>query len=404
MVHFLRKLFIKNYQDIKNPKVREAHGKLASIVGVFSNCILFAIKMVAGLLSNSIAIIADSINNLSDMGSSIITLVGFKLAAAPADDEHPYGHQRIEYISGLIVAVIIIFVGGNLLFSSIDKIINYNQETIENHIIYISIAILSISILIKLWQSFFNLRVSKLINSIALQATAADSRNDCISTGAILIGNIVLLFWKDIPFSLDGVMGILVSLFILISGIKLIKETIDPLIGVTVDENFIKTILEEIKKEPMVLGIHDPVCHMYGPTKCFMTVHVEVNANHKMLEVHDVIDNIERRISQEFDVELTIHMDPIQTDNEHINELRKRVKEAVKCIDEHLSLHDFRVVLGPSHTNIIFDLVVPYKYSKSNEQILKELEQMFQDEDAQYYFVIQFDHEFVKNEHINEEY
>ena len=290
MVNFLRKLFIKDYNNVKDPKVREKHGKLASFVGVFSNLFLFIIKLFAGILSGSIAIIADSINNLSDMGSSIITLVGFKLANAPADDDHPYGHQRIEYISGLIVSIIIIFVGGNLLLTSIEKIMNYTPEVVENTTLYISMGILGVSILIKLWQSIFNKKVGKIINSLALEATSADSRNDCISTLVILLGNIALLIWKDIPFSLDGVLGILVSLFIIIAGINLIKETVDPLIGVSVESEFVKNIVEDIKKNKVVLGLHDLVCHMYGPTKCFMTIHVEVDSKADLMATHDAID------------------------------------------------------------------------------------------------------------------
>lgn len=404
MITFLRKLFIKDYENISDSKVREAHGKLASFVGVFSNLFLFIFKLFAGVISSSVSIIADSINNLSDMGSSIITLVGFKLANAPADEDHPYGHQRIEYISGLIVAIIIIFVGGNLLITSVEKIFNYEVVHTENNILFISIAILSISILVKLWQSLFNRKVGKIINSLALEATADDSRNDCISTGVILLGNIVLLFYKDFPFSLDGAMGILVSLFILYSGVNLIKETMNPLIGATVENEFVKNIIDFIKKEPAVLGIHDPVCHMYGPTKCFMTLHVEVDAKQDMLEIHDVIDNIERSVLKEFGVELTIHMDPIQTDNEEINELRLRVKEAIKSISKRLSIHDFRVVVGPTHTNIIFDMVIPYKFEMKEEEIFKKLEELIYDEDKKYYFVIDVDREFVKDDNLNEEY
>lgn len=404
MITFLRKIFIKDYENISDSKVREAHGKLASFVGVFSNLFLFVFKLFAGIISSSVSIIADSINNLSDMGSSIITLVGFKLANAPADEDHPYGHQRIEYISGLIVAIIIIFVGGNLLITSVEKIFNYEVVHTENNILFISIAILSISILVKLWQSLFNRKVGKIINSLALEATADDSRNDCISTGVILLGNIVLLFYKDFPFSLDGAMGILVSLFILYSGVNLIKETMNPLIGATVENEFVKNIIDYIKKEPAVLGIHDPVCHMYGPTKCFMTLHVEVDAKQDMLEIHDVIDNIERSVLKEFGVELTIHMDPIQTDNEEINELRSRVKEAIKSISKRLSIHDFRVVVGPTHTNIIFDMVIPYKFEMKEEEIFKKLEELIYDEDKKYYFVIDVDREFVKDDNLNEEY
>ena len=396
MVNFLRKLFIKKFENTSDEKVREAHGKLASFVGVFSNLVLFIIKMIAGLISGSVAIIADSINNLSDMGSSVITLVGFKLASAPADEEHPYGHQRIEYISGLIVAIIIIYVGGNLLITSFEKILHYEPTVVGNNVLYITIGILAVSILIKLWQSVFNKKVGKIINSLALEATAADSRNDSISTAVILLGTIIMLIFKDIPFSLDGVMGILVSLFILYSGIKLIKETMDPLIGVTSEHEFVQSILNFIEGYDICLGTHDVMCHMYGPTKCFMTVHVEVDASGDILEVHDEIDNIEKAVYKEFGALVTVHMDPIQTDNEEINELKKRVHQAVLEIDSNLSFHDFRVVVGPTHTNILFDIVVPFKYKLTKEEIITKLNEKIYDEGKQYYFVIELEHKFVK--------
>lgn len=396
MVNWLRKIFIKNFENTSDEKVREAHGKLASFVGVFSNLVLFIIKMIAGLISGSVAIIADSINNLSDMGSSVITLVGFKLASAPADEEHPYGHQRIEYISGLIVAIIIIYVGGNLLVTSFEKILHYEPTVVGNNVLYITIGILAVSILIKLWQSVFNKKVGKIINSLALEATAADSRNDSISTAVILLGTIIMLIFKDIPFSLDGVMGILVSLFILYSGIKLIKETMDPLIGVTSEHEFVQSILNFIEGYDICLGTHDVMCHMYGPTKCFMTVHVEVDASGDILEVHDEIDNIEKAVYKEFGALVTVHMDPIQTDNEEINELKKRVHQAVLEIDSNLSFHDFRVVVGPTHTNILFDIVVPFKYKLTKEEIITKLNEKIYDEGKQYYFVIELEHKFVK--------
>ncbi|MDE6407818.1 MAG: cation diffusion facilitator family transporter, partial [Anaeroplasmataceae bacterium] len=392
-----RRLFIKNYKDTGEEKVREAHGRLASVFGIVSNLILFGIKLFAGILSASVSIIADSINNLSDMGSSLITLIGFKLANAPADEEHPYGHQRIEYISGLVVSIIILFVGGSLLKTSIEKMIDYTPTTITNSVLYISIGILAISIFIKIWQAYFNYRMGKIINSVALKATSKDSLNDCISTSTLLIGNIVLLFIKDMPFSLDGLLGILVSLFILISGIKLIKETINPLIGVSTNEEFVQKILKVIKEEAIVLGYHDLVCHMYGPTKCFMTLHIEVDANQKMLVVHDAIDNLERKVKDQFGVELTIHMDPIEIDNEVTNELRKRVKETIREIHPSLSMHDFRVVRGHTHTNLIFDLVRPYKFEYSDEQLLRMLQDKFAEEETKYYFVIDFDYSFNDN-------
>lgn len=404
MVNLLRKLCIKNYENIGEERVRVAHGKLASFFGIFSNFILFVIKLFAGILSASVSIIADSVNNLSDMGSSIITLVGFKLASAPADEEHPYGHQRIEYISGLVVSIIILMVGASLLKSSIEKMIQYKPSEIEHYILYISIGILSVSILIKLWQAYFNYKMGKIINSVALKATSKDSLNDCISTSALLIGNVILLFVQNIPFSLDGLLGILVSLFILISGIKMIKETINPLIGVSINEEFLKSIIKVIKEQSFVLGYHDLVCHMYGPTKCFMTIHIEVDASQKMLEVHDSVDNLERKIREQFGVELTIHMDPIEIDNEITNELRRRVKEAVHEIHPKLSMHDFRVVIGNTHTNLIFDLARPYNFELSDEQILRMLQEKFEDEETKYYFVINFDYIMGDVRNIDEEY
>ncbi|MDE5714499.1 MAG: cation diffusion facilitator family transporter [Anaeroplasmataceae bacterium] len=404
MINLIRKLFIKDYQNVKDEKVRVAHGKVASFFGIFSNLILFIGKMVAGILSASISIIADSINNLSDMGSSVITLVGFKLSSAPADDEHPYGHQRMEYIAGLIVAVIIIFVGGSLFISSIEKIIDYQVTMIPKKVLYISISILSCSILIKLLQAIFNHKMGKIINSVTLKATSKDSLNDCISTSAILIVNVVFLFIQDIPFSLDGVLGILVSLFIVISGVKLIKEAVNPLIGVSTDEAFIKEILSVIQDEPLVLGFHDPVCHMYGPTKCFMTIHVEVDAKLNMMMVHDSIDNLEKQIFEHFGVELTIHMDPIETDNEQTNALRTRVKEVIKGIDTSLSMHDFRVVYGSTHNNLIFDVVRPYKFKLSDAEILRILQNNFKEEEIPHYFVVHFDNQFVKDEDLNKEF
>lgn len=398
MVNFLRKLFIKDYNDIQNNNVREAHGKLAGFFGVVSNFILFGVKFFAGIISSSISIIADSINNLSDMASSIITLIGFKLANAPADEEHPYGHQRLEYITGLIVSIIIIFVGGNLLITSIDKIMNFEHIEIPREALIISIIILSCSIIVKFIQAFVNKRIGTIINSVALEATAKDSLNDCLSTGTLLVGNIFLLFFPNLNFSLDGVLGVLVSLFIIIAGIRLIKETIDPLIGVSTDSKLVKEIIDVIKEDEYVLGYHDIVCHMYGPTKCFMTIHVEVDANQSMLEVHDSIDNIERRIAEEFGVELTIHMDPIQIDNEEINILRKRVVDFLLELDPVLSMHDFRVVIGPTHTNLIFDVVKPFKFKLSEQDILKRLQESIKDDDKQYYFVVHFDNNYMKVE------
>lgn len=394
MINFLRKIFIKNYEDVKNQKVREAHGRLASFVGVFSNLFLFIIKLLAGIISGSIAIIADSINNLSDMGSSIITLIGFKLANMPADDEHPYGHERLEYIAGLIVSIIVIFVGGSLFITSIEKIIYYEYNYIEDVISYVTIGILAISILTKLWQSLFNKRIGKLIDSVALEATSLDSRNDCISTSVILIGTIITLLLGDVGFSIDGILGIIVSLLIIYSGAKLIKETTDPLIGSAVSKEYVSEIVEYIKADSNVYGVHDVVCHMYGPTKCFMTLHAEVDSECDIIKVHDAIDALEQGVRGKYGVELTIHMDPIELNNEELNKIKEFLNNVILNLDEKLHYHDLRLVRKLSKSTILFDIVIPYKYKLSEEEITKHIQEKIL-EYGDYVVLINYDHNFI---------
>lgn len=395
MVNLLRKIFIKDYDNLNDSRIREQHGKLASFVGIFSNLVLFVIKLIAGLLTASVAIIADSINNLSDMGSSVITLVGFKLAGMPADEEHPYGHQRLEYIAGLIVALIIIFVGISLFSTSIDKIFNYVPIEINKTFLLISSGILLVSILIKLWQSMFNKKMGKLISSVALEATAQDSRNDCISTGVVLLGNLVMLIFGNLSFSLDGILGVLVSVFIIIAGANLIKDTIDPLIGVSTDSSLISDIIKDIKNNEVVLGVHDVMCHMYGPTKMFMTIHCEVDSKGDIIVIHDHIDNIENEIFKKYGVLLTIHMDPLDIHDEEANKLKEEIKLIVNNIGNELDMHDFRVVRKLSKSTILFDLVVPYNYKYTNEEIINKIEEEFFKKHTDYVFLIHFDNIYV---------
>lgn len=396
MVNFLRKLFIKDYQNVKNQKVREAHGRLASFVGVFSNLFLFVVKLLSGIFSKSVSIIADSINNLSDMASSIVTLVGFKMANRPADEDHPYGHERMEYISGLFVAVIIIFVGSSLMITSIDKIANYTYEEIPDYIMYITFGILGVSILAKLWQSMFNRKIGKLIDSLALEATACDSRNDVISTLVILIGNICIFFLGDIGFSIDGILGILVSLFIIVSGIKLIKETIDPLLGSPVSKEYVDEIVKFIIDNSIVLGVHDVMCHMYGPTKCYMSLHAEVDASIGIIEVHDSIDDIESKVREKFGVEITIHMDPIELNDEEINHLKESVRNILAELDKDLSFHDFRMVRKLSKSTVLFDVVIPFKYKMTKEEITDYIYKKINAEEDKYVLLIHFDYQYVR--------
>ncbi len=389
MVDFLRRKFIKNYEDVTNQKVRDAHGKLACVGGIISNLVLFIMKFTIGLLTGSVSIVGDSVNNISDMGSSVVTLIGFKMSNAPADKEHPYGHERIEYIAGLIVSIIILVVGFQLLMQSITAI----KDNTKSELSIVAFIILGISIIIKLLQGLFYKQIGKKINSVALEATAADSINDVVSTSVILIGSLIIYFFPNIPFSLDGVLGILVAIFILISGIKMVKETVDPLIGVTPDHEYIQNILNDIKKYKVVLGVHDVRCHMYGPTKSFMTLHVEVDSSKDLLLIHDEIDNIEREIGNKYQLELTIHMDPIDINDKYSLELKAKL--TILMDELNLHFHDFRIVKGDSHTNVLFDVVVPFKYKLTEEEIKTKVEEYFKDNKQKLYFIINFDGEYI---------
>lgn len=402
MINLFRKLFIKNYKDVTNPKVRASHGLLATIVGIISNLILFLAKLLIGIFSGSIAIIGDSFNNLTDMGSSIITLFGIKMANKPADEDHPYGHERIEYISSLFVSVIIIVIGVELIIESVTNFINgLNEPKVMNYSI-ITIVILVLSILIKLWQGLFNKKIGKIINSLPLQATASDSINDMISTSTILLATIISMIFPSIKIagyniSLDSLMGIGVSIFIIVSGIKLIFETINPLIGVGPDSDFVKNIIKDIEGFDGVLGTHDIICHMYGPTTCFMSVHVEVDSLVDINVSHDLIDNIERIIKDKHNIELVIHMDPIDTHSEDVQLYKKFVGEVLYNYSPLLSFHDFRIVKGETHTNVIFDCVIPFIMKDKKDEIKK----MIQSEISKLgslFVVINFDVDYTKKE------
>ena len=387
MINWLCKLFVKDYQNTNSNEVRTRYGNLASIVGIISNLILFGLKLFIGLITGAISIIADAINNLADMGSSVVTLIGFKLSSKPADKEHPFGHERIEYITGLIVSIMIIIIGFTLGKSSFDKILN--PDPLDTSIILVTSITLGVAILIKLWQSLFNYKIGKKINSVALIATSKDSRNDVISTSGVLVG--VILSNYVFNFNLDGYIGLGVSIFILISGIKLIKETTDPLIGVAPDKDLVKTITDDILNYEGVLGIHDLVCHMYGQTKLFMTIHVEVDARTNILESHDLIDNIEKEMKEKYNIEISIHMDPIEMDNEELNQFSKVLSTTLKDICSCLSYHDLRMVKGYTHTNIIFDIVIPFDVDIKKEYIFDTLLKKAKEINPLYELVINFD-------------
>ena len=366
MIQFLIERFVPNWQNTQNSTVRERYGILAASVGILSNIFLFIIKILTGLIFNSIAITADAVNNLSDAGSSVITLLAFKIAGKPADPEHPYGHARMEYISGMAVSFIIILLGLQLIGSSFEKILHPETVTVS----YLTYAVLIISILTKLWQGIFNRTVGKRIDSDALQATAADSLNDVFATSAVLISAIVYHF-TSIP--IDGWMGMAVAIFITISGIKLVIETGDPLLGQAPDPQLIREIGQRITSYDGVIGMHDLQVHSYGPGRTFASVHAEVPANVDILVSHDIIDNIEREVGAEMGINLVIHMDPVVTDNEKINRLKAEIDQIVKGIDTNLSMHDFRAVFGPTHTNLVFDVVVPPAFELTDSQIIQNI-------------------------------
>ncbi len=387
MIEFLIRRFVPDWQQVQRTDVRERYGTLAAAVGILSNIFLCIIKGLIGLFSGSIAVTADAVNNLSDAGSSVITLLAFKIAGKPADEEHPYGHARMEYISGMAVSFIIILLGLELMGSSFEKIL-HPEEVGVSALTYL---VLIVSIAVKLWQGMFNRNLGKRISSEALQATAADSLNDVFSTGAVLLSTLVYQF-TAIP--IDGWVGMLVAIFITVSGVKLIMETGSPLLGQAPDPQMVRELEEKITAYDGVIGIHDLQVHNYGPGRVFATVHVEVPANRDILVSHDIIDNIEREVGHEMNLNLVIHMDPVVTDDERLNQLHAQVQQIVAGIDSNLSMHDFRAVFGPTHTNLVFDVVVPPGFSLSDSELSRRIEQQVQTLGS-YFCVITVDHNYA---------
>lgn len=384
MTKLLLKLFVTNYKDVKNYKVRQKYGMLGGIVGIVCNLLLFISKFVAGLLTSSISITADSFNNLSDAGSSIVTLVGFKLAGAPADNEHPFGHGRIEYIAGLIVSMIIILVGFELGKTAVEKIISAEQISFN----VVSLVILIGSILVKLWLGLFNKTLGQKINSATMKATAMDSISDVIATSSVVLGFVI---YKITGFNIDGYIGVLVALFIIYTGIQTAKDTLNPLLGEAPDKEYVKEIEDFVLKFPDIVGVHDLIVHNYGPGRRIISLHAEVPSKIEILKIHDTIDNIERQLNRKFDCESVIHMDPIVLDNELITETYDKIKEAVNKLDEKLSIHDFRMVTGDTHTNLIFDLVIPYGYHMSDKEVCIKLKNEIIKIDTKYRMVVNID-------------
>ncbi len=385
MTQLLLRLFVKKSDDAANPRTRSAVGALSGIVGIIANLLLFAGKLLAGTLSGSVAITADAMNNLSDASSSVVTFLGFRLAEKPADEDHPYGHARFEYLSGLAVAAMILIIGFELAKSSVEKILNPTEVSFS----FLTAAVLVASIAVKLWLSLFNGRLSKLIRSATLEATAADSRNDCISTGAVLLAALVQHF---AGWSIDGIMGLAVALFILWSGWNLAKETISPLLGEAASPELRELIVDYVSQHPKVLGYHDLMVHDYGPGQRFATLHVEMDQRDDPLLCHEIIDDMERECLKSHNIHLVIHYDPVVTDDPEKNRLQKEALAVLKKVDSRLTLHDFRVVKGSGHTNIIFDVALPADLTGQEKKIRFAVEQQLsQQENTCVYAVITFD-------------
>ena len=385
MTNLLLRLFVRDSGDTSSPAVRSAIGALAGAVGIFCNLVLFAGKLLAGTLSGSLSITADAMNNLSDASSAIVTLLGFRLAARPADEDHPYGHARFEYLSGLAVAVMIILIGFELGKSSVLKILN--PAAVEFGIL--PAAVLLVSILVKLWLSRFNADLGRRIGSTTLQATAAGSRNDCISTGAVLIASLAEYFLR---WRIDGFMGLGVAVFILVSGWNLARETISPLLGEAASPELKRLIVDYIENQPHVLGYHDLMVHDYGPGQRFATLHVEMDMRDDPLYCHELIDDMERECLRSHNIHLVIHYDPVVTDDPEMNSLRDRVARFFLEVDGRMTIHDFRMVKGTGHTNLIFDVALPADLTGREKALKRQLEALLNEgSPVTYYTVITFD-------------
>lgn len=388
MIHLLAKIFISDHKNIASPKVRNAYGSLCGILGIILNIILFGIKFFAGLISGAISVMADAFNNLTDAGSSLITLIGFRMAGQKPDKHHPFGHGRIEYISGLIVSMIIILVGFELGKSSVEKILSPEVPVFST----VALAILIASILIKAYIAFYNFRIGKEISSSAMRATAYDSLSDCIATGAVLV---CLLISHFADINVDAYCGIVVSVFILFSGIRSAKETMDPLLGTPPEKELINEISDIVYAHEGVEGIHDLIIHDYGPGRMMISLHAEVPADANLIDTHDMIDNIEKDLRGKLGCDAVIHMDPIATDDEQTLEVKEKIVALIGCVDSRLTLHDFRMVKGPTHTNVLFDLVVPFDMQKSEEELRENVQTIVKTIDESYYSVINIDKSYV---------
>lgn len=384
MIKLLLKLFVKGHENTADPAVRAKIGSLSGMVGIFCNLLLSGLKILVGTLSGSVSITADAMNNLSDATSCVVTLLGFRLSAKPADEDHPYGHARFEYLSGLAVAALIVVIGFELAKTSVEKILN--PQSVEFS--WALVAVLMGSIAVKLWMGLFNGSLAKKIDSATLEATAQDSRNDCVATGAVLVAAVVekLTGWK-----IDGFMGLSVAVFILYSGWGLAKDTISPLLGEAASPQLKALILDAVSREKKVLGYHDLMVHDYGPGQRFASLHVEMDEKEDALACHELIDHLERQCYREHGVHLVIHYDPVVTGDAELDRLHKETAELLRQTDSRLSLHDFRMVRGESHTNLIFDVALPSDLRGQEKKLQTLVEEKLSRNGMQYHAVITFD-------------
>ncbi len=388
MISLLEKIFIKDPENINTPETRKKYGMICGGAGIFFNLLLFCFKFIAGFLSNSIAVTADAFNNLSDAGSSIITLIGFKMAGQKPDPDHPFGHGRIEYISGFLVSIVILFMGFELIQTSVKKIFDPEPLSISP----IMVIILLLSILIKLYMAYYNRRIGKKINSAAMLATSTDSFSDMISTAVVLSAALISHFT---PFIIDSYCGVLVGLLILYAGYNAAKDTLNPLMGTPPDTEFVTQVEEIVMSYDSVLGIHDLIVHNYGPGRTLISLHAEVPADGDLLTLHDTIDLIEHRLHNELGCNAVIHMDPICIHDELTQELKQLVNGILIEIDPVITMHDFRIVSGPTHTNLIFDIVVPFHFRYTDEALTRLIAGKVRAFDPNYYTVIEVDKSYI---------
>ncbi len=385
MTNLLIRLFIKDSDNIKSPSVRRAYGTLGSVVGIIFNLILAMGKYTVGFLFGAISLMADGINNLSDAGSQIISFISFKMAAKPADRDHPFGHARIEYVASMIVSFFVLLVGWNLLSESAAKIFDPSLTT---EFSWIMIIVLSVSVAVKLWLCYFNRRLADRIGSSVMKATAADSLSDAIATAAVMAA---MLVFKFTGFDADGYMGVVVAIIIFIAGIKILNETKNAILGESADPEVVENVKRIVGEFPDALGIHDMVVHSYGPGQTIVTLHIEVDGEKSVFDSHDMIDMIERRLNSELGIHSNIHMDPIVTSDEEVSRMRGVVRSLVKEIDERLDIHDFRFVRGVTHTNLIFDINAPFEVKLSDGELKDEISRKVSEYNSDYFTVTTVD-------------